>query len=69
MRGGARKGQVDREIGRGWGKRVRYRQSGEEGKMRRKSLYTEVAPLLRRTGSGLLSHEIFVTYRRYNRPR
>ena len=34
MRGGARKGQVDREIGRGWGKRVRYRQSGEEGKMR-----------------------------------
>lgn len=35
MRGGARKGQVDREIGRGWGKRVRYRQSGEEGKMRK----------------------------------
>lgn len=34
MRGGARKGQVDREIGRGWGKRVRYRQSGEGGKMR-----------------------------------
>lgn len=35
MRGGARNGQVDREIGRGWGKRVRYRQSGEEGKMRK----------------------------------
>jgi len=29
----------------------------------------EVALLSRKTGSRLLSHEIFVTYRRYNRPR